>query len=64
MARAHGLVLAPGGRAWGDETGPWVRAPKDAPDNPAEDWDTVADGLLARQEVEYRKYTRRARSTT
>jgi hypothetical protein len=62
MARAHGLVLAPGGRAWGDETGPWVRAPKDAPDNPVEDWETITDGLLARKEAEYKN--RRARRTT
>jgi hypothetical protein len=63
MARAHGLVLAVGGRAWGDDTGPWIPAPKDAPDNPAEDWETITDGLHARIEAEHRK-NRRARSTT
>jgi hypothetical protein len=56
------MELAPGGRAWGDETGPWVRAPKDAPDNPVEDWETITDGLLARKEAEYKN--RRARRTT
>jgi hypothetical protein len=59
VARLHGLVLAPGGRAWGDETGPWIAAPKDAPLNPAETWDETADGLHARVEAAHRRTRRK-----